>query len=526
METVMTNDALDGSVRRETRAAASAAPREIGALWLFALGTAALGTWTIYMAMPGLNWGLWTLALSAGLIVFTRRSGRPLTPAMLIPLVLACAISSGASVTADEPWLVFIVLVTATLMAIAMLFAGGARADRAGTLWLLTAPFVAAISAAIEVLRRAAEAVGLIRAERSMPWLRGIIIAIPVVGVFALLLSGADPVLAGWREALGTLLDELSWLPRLVFFSVLGTIALGGFGYALRSREGAVERSSSTPRFQLGVTERLILLGSVAVLFALFLGLQLSYVFGNVPSVAGSGVTFAEYARRGFGELTFVVTLCTLLILVADVYAARGPKEELVRLIQLVLVAECQLFLVSAFRRVLLYENAYGFTTARLYAQAYMVVVSLCLAMLAWEIWRSIDARRLARRAAVLAAAAFALLIFWNHHAWIAEQNLDRHARTGKIDLQYLARLSPNALPTVVAAMPRMTAADAAWLRTCLHQTYWGNQQWVDGGSWYEWNVRRARARRALASAGVDVSVRPAPTVTGNSDPICRYIPA
>jgi hypothetical protein len=237
-------------------------------------------------------------------------------------------------------------------------------------------------------------------------------------------------------------------------------------------------------------------------------------------------VTFAEYARRGFGELTFVVTLCTLLILVADVYAARGPKEELVRLIQLVLVAECQLFLVSAFRRVLLYENAYGFTTARLYAQAYMVVVSLCLAMLAWEIWRSIDARRLARRVAVLAAAAFALLIFWNHHSWIAEQNLDRHARTGKIDLQYLARLSPNALPTVVAAMPRMTAADAAWLRTCLHQTYWGNRQWVDEGRWYEWNVRRARARRALASAGVDVSARPAPTVTGNSDPICRYIPA
>ncbi|HJU90782.1 MAG TPA: DUF4173 domain-containing protein [Gemmatimonadaceae bacterium] len=501
------------------------AKKEIGALWLAALGTAALGAWTIFDAMPGINWGLWTCALCAGLIAFTRHRRKAVPLAMLVPLALAAAISLGSAITADEPWLVFIVLVTVVLVAVGALFGAGDRADTAGTLFIVTAPIIAGIAGVIEVFKRLGEAFGIVRSERSLPALRGVVIALPVVGLFALLLSGADPVLAGWREAIGTFLDSLEWLPRLVFFSVLGTIALGGFGYVLR---GATPIRAAVPKvfdLRLGVTERLIMLGSVAGLFALFLGLQLSYFFGNAPSVAGSGITFAEYARRGFAELTVVVTLCTVLILVTDRFAARGPKEERVRITQLVLVGELQLFLVSAFRRVLLYEDAYGFTTARLYAQAYMVVVSICLAMLAWEIWKSIDARRLARRGAVVAGTMFAGLLYWNHHAWIASRNIDRYAQTGKIDVMYLGRLSPNAVPTVVSAIPRLNPADAALLRTCLHQTYWGSRMWTDEGQWYEWNLRRNAAKRALSDAGIDVTIKPAPTPPGGSAPVCRYVP-
>lgn len=487
--------------------APAVAPRSTGSLWAAATASALLGTTTIWMAMPGVNWTLWTVAVSLAFLAHVRRAGKPLDASTVVPVALACLVSSGAAITADEAWQALTFMVVATLLACATLLASGQRASRVGALWIVFAPPVAAIQVLIEALRRAGDAAGILRAERSGPVVRGLVIAAPVVGLFALLLSGADPTLAGWRDAFFDLLESLDWIPRLVFFLVLGGVSLGAFGLALRPAVGETRTVERAPALRLGVTERTVLFASVAALFAVFLVLQLSYLFGNAPAVAGSGLTFAEYARRGFGELTVVATLCTLLILASDRFAERGRREEHVRVLQLLLVAELQLLLASAFRRVLLYESAYGFTSARLYAQAYMVLVSMLLVMLAWEIWSHIDVRRLTRRGALLGVGMFAGLTLWNHDAWIAAQNIERYESTGKLDVWYLSRgLSPNALPTVVRLLPRLPASDAAAVRQCIHARYATGDMWATPPRWYEWNLRRAAARRALAEAGLDVT--------------------
>ncbi len=64
------------------------------------------------------------------------------------------------------------------------------------------------------------------------------------------------------------------------------------------------------------------------------------------------------------------------------------------------MILEVELLLLSALRRLWLYEAAYGFTTLRLYAHAYMVVVALLLVLLASELWRGLEPGRAARRAA------------------------------------------------------------------------------------------------------------------------------
>ena len=177
------------------------------------------------------------------------------------------------------------------------------------------------------------------------------------------------------------------------------------------------------PAPRLADTERLVVLGAVGTLFAGFLLLQLSYLFGNAPVVAGSGVTFSEYARRGFAELSTVATLCTILLLTLEHWAARGPRERWARLLAIAVVVEVEILLISALRRLWLYESAYGFTTARLYAHVYMVGVALFLGLLGWRLSRGLKAGWLARRAAAIAAVTMIVLIYWNHEAWIVRQN-------------------------------------------------------------------------------------------------------
>jgi hypothetical protein len=303
-------------------------------------------------------------------------------------------------------------------------------------------------------------------------------------------------------------------LPKLIFFGMLLTAALGAYGAALAGKAIGIPSLSgvrSRAPFRFGSTERLIVLGSVASLFALFLLLQLSYLFGNAPAVAGSGITFAEYARRGFGELTVVTTACTLLLVFLHRRAEPGPREATIGVIQLVLVGELLLLVVSAVRRVWLYEAAYGFTTSRVYAQAYMLIVAVVLLVLARDVRVGIDLARLVRVGGLAGVLALVTLTYWNHEAWIAERNVERYEATGRLDAVYLAReLSPNAVPTVVAALPRLKSPEAERVRTCLVEAYAG-RRYPDSGRWYEWNLRRSRAARALVASGLRAAARPNP---------------
>jgi hypothetical protein len=164
------------------------------------------------------------------------------------------------------------------------------------------------------------------------------------------------------------------------------------------------------------------------------------------------------------------------------------------------------LLLVSAFRRVLLYEAAYGFTVSRLYAQVYMVVMGAALVMLGNQLRRRLDGPRLARRSAAVALGAFTTLAYWNHEAWVARQNLERFAGTGKLDVRYLTHsLSPNAVPALVDALRSLPELDAGQMRACLELRH--GESGVGPVShrerWFEWNLRRVQADRALRRVGI-----------------------
>jgi hypothetical protein len=477
-------------------------------IWAGALAVASVGTWLLFDSAWGLNLPVWTATVLAVLLLCAR-PGAGRQPALGVVIGLAIPVAGGTAVTADAGFQGWTVIVLGALLAIATLLAADGRASRVGATFMLGAPVVALVRGATEVERRVTELVERVSSERSRPWVRGALIALPVLVVFALLLANADPVFASLRQRLLEALQRWDFASRLVFFWLLLLGALGAAGHAQRG-PGA-PAGSAPPRVawpSLGITERLVVLVAVAGLFAIFLLLQLSYLFGNAPAVAGSGITFAEYARRGFNELTIVATLCALLIVALDHHAVRGTGEPWARLAAIGLVAETLLLLVSAFRRVWLYEAAYGFTTTRLYAQAYMVVMALALLLLAWAARDAIDPRALARRTAALGVLAFVTLTCWNHEAWIASVNLERGARTGVLDTAYLVQgLSANAVPALVAALSSAPESVAQPLRDALRGRYAAVS--VRECRWFEWNLRHAQAARALSEAGLGRDARP-----------------
>ena len=66
-----------------------------------------------------------------------------------------------------------------------------------------------------------------------------------------------------------------------------------------------------------------------------------------------------------------------------------------------------------AFTRVVRYEQAYGFTESRLYAQAYMVVLACMSALVLIEVARRAPSSRFAYHSASAGLLVCALCISW-----------------------------------------------------------------------------------------------------------------
>jgi hypothetical protein len=221
-------------------------------------------------------------------------------------------------------------------------------------------------------------------------------------------------------------------------------------------------------------------------------------MFGNPAAAAGSGVTYADWVHRGFGELTTAATLVTLLIVVLDVVATRGSEkqERIARVLGYTLLGLTAFVVLSAFRRITLYESAYGYTMQRLWSQMFMICVWIALLLTAVEIARGLDARRLARRAGVVGALALATLIYWNTGAFIVRENVARYARTGKLDTWYLTSgLSLDALPAILEARSSLPQPLDDSL-TVLVKNRAACLRALRPGAWYEYNARRWEAIR------------------------------
>jgi hypothetical protein len=182
------------------------------------------------------------------------------------------------------------------------------------------------------------------------------------------------------------------------------------------------------------------------------------------------------------------------------------------------MVALTLVILASAMLRMMLYEDAYGYTHLRLYSHAFMVwLAALCLLFLAALV---LERRRWLTFAAVLSVivglAAFDLL---DPDRFIAEQNLRRYEAGWPLDARHLTVLSADAAPVVLRALDVATARDDAAVRDALgsglRRTLLGLDEAM-AAPWTAANLARASAHAALSARRVELDTYPLARGRGN----------
>jgi len=315
--------------------------------------------------------------------------------------------------------------------------------------------------------------------NRIWPIVRGVLIAIPVIVVFAALLSSADLVFA---ERLGRLVDifRLEKLPeyifRLMYILVIAYALAGVYLHAARKSTDATLLGQEKPLVApfLGFTEAAIVLGSLVALFAAFVIVQVQYFFGAQANITAAGYTYAEYARRGFGELVAVASFSLLLFLGLSAITRRDTARQhnIFAALGVALTALVGVILLSAYDRLALYEAAYGFTRLRAYTNVLLVWVgALLLAVVVLDLLKR---QRMFAFAALMAAVGFGLSIgLVNVDAFIAEHNIQRGIAGYDLDAGYLASLSTDAVPVmteyyVASRVDRVTRESVGAALACI----------------------------------------------------------
>ena len=283
---------------------------------------------------------------------------------------------------------------------------------------------------------------------RAMPVMRGVLLALLLTVPFAALFAGADATFAEWVDVEA---PDLGDLPARLAIAA-GVLAVAGA--LLRLALNAVQDGSAGSAPLVGRMEWVIALGALNALFLVFVALQVvARLGGHEYVMRTAGLTYAEYAREGFGQLVAVAALTLVVIAAARRWTHRaGPEEE--RLQRLLLGGLCLLtllVLVSAHHRLDLYMDAYGLTRERVFAQWEILLLGGLFGLLI-----AFHARPWLPRAAVAFAGAMLLFLgLANPDRRIAEVNVERYHATGKLDQYDLYDLSADAAPVLARLTER-----------------------------------------------------------------------
>ncbi|HEX8458217.1 MAG TPA: DUF4173 domain-containing protein [Pyrinomonadaceae bacterium] len=285
--------------------------------------------------------------------------------------------------------------------------------------------------------------------------------------------------------------------------------------------EGASGRTLEPPvfaaqqvarEFSLGAVEVGVVLGLLNVLFASFVIVQFRYFFGGAERVMSiTELTYSEYARRGFFELTWVAGLVLPLLLGAHALL-RKDSTAAARLFRLLAGTQVGLLFVimaSAVARMRLYQSEYGLTELRVYTMAFMLWLGLVFVWFAWTVLLRGSRERFACGALVAAFITVGLLHLVNPDAYIVRANA-AHARAGRsFDAAYAASLSADAVPALISTLPALTRDERCVAVREISRRW--TPAWYDE-DWRAWNFARWRARRMVETRRDALSEADCPT--------------
>ncbi len=209
----------------------------------------------------------------------------------------------------------------------------------------------------------------------------GILLSIPILWLVIVLLSDADMLFSDMTtrifvKILSPEVFVIILMVMLGFFSCY-CILCGAAAQTGQKERGSYKKGNAVT----AVTVMLL----VCVVYAVFCGLQIMYLFAGGFFALPEGITFSEYARGGFFQLLAVTVINVLLMVLCTTFFG---ESKLLRILLTLMTACTYIMIFSAAYRMALYVDAYQLTFLRVLVLLALLIIAFILAGIILSVYK------------------------------------------------------------------------------------------------------------------------------------------
>lgn len=337
----------------------------------------------------------------------------------------------------------------------------------------------------------------------------GILCSIPILCVIIGLLISADGVFA---EMFGNLYKKIGYLlTTQAILNLVGRIIIIGFItlYLVCVIYNIVNKNSSynysreiKDIFKINIEETIVntILTVVNIVYLIFSGIQIMYVFFYLFGKVDIGFNLAQYARQGFFQLMFITFINFVLILLTNLNKKEETKNKYTTIMNLLMCVFTVIIALSAIVRMYLYESEFGYTFLRL--MVYFILVTELIIMIPTIMYILKGKISLLKSYFVIGTVMYVALNFCNIDYIIAKNNIDRALKSSEgvivreIDVRYLVNnLGSGATSQMLRLYKHIdNKYDKRRINNYLYRQYTDAQEM----QWQEFNISKAYAKSLL----------------------------
>lgn len=308
--------------------------------------------------------------------------------------------------------------------------------------------------------------------------INGILISIPLVIVLLMILSGADEVFSYYLSNIWDYINIKNiydFISRVFIATIIMFLSYGLY-YSLGSVK-VKNVNNKTFNRTLNSTTIITILVSIILIYLVFTQVQVTHLYLN--KALPFGVSFSEYARKGFFQLVFLVVVNLIMIISIKIKTdvKHSKSNNILNILYSVITILTINMGVAAIYKMNLYIGEFGYTRLRILVQAFTLFLCIALLLLLVFIWRE---KLLFKPIVVSAVAIYLVLNFVNIDNFIAKENLKLINTRAEIDTWYLSTLSLDAKEAIDEGREK-------GLVSSEYYNFWANKR-VITERWYEYN--------------------------------------
>ena len=342
---------------------------------------------------------------------------------------------------------------------------------------------------------------------------KSLLITIPIILVVLILLMSADQVFEKIFDKVFLDLSKVLSLEGIVkLLSRLSVILItfllcGGFivnlvkDNTMFTKED--EDTKVTVKFEnLTITMILTILNIIYLIFSF---IQITNLFMNTSN--NPNFDYSSYARQGFFQLMFVSFINFVILIVANINKIEKTKSQKIynKIMSLLIILFTIIIIISAFYRMNLYQETYGYTYLRIFVDFVLISeVLISIPIIIYLLGKKID---MLKSVIIISSFMFVLLNFMNIDNFIAEKNIDRYFNNpedSNFDISYLCKLGTDATEQIT----RLLKADDEYIVKRTERYLYEQKQSLnlDEMNWQEYNISKKEAKEILDKQNIEIN--------------------